>query len=75
MPSSEDELCRWTPFTRVGDPFCGDELDTLVEFMELTVILPSGGDDGSVLGLSDAAHMPLVGHTTGFDSKRGRPKT
>lgn len=33
----------------------------------------SGGDNGSVLGLSDVGQTPFVGQTTGLFSSRGRP--
>ena len=69
MASSED-VCRWTPFTKVGDSFGGDELDWLDEFI---VALLSGGDNGSVLGLSDVGQTPFVEQTTGLVSNRGRP--
>lgn len=68
--ASSEEVCLWTPFTKVGDWFGGDELDWLDEFM---VAQLSGGDNGSVLGLSDVEQTPFVGQTTGLVSSRGRP--
>lgn len=68
--ASSEEVCLWTPFTKVGDWFGGDELDWLDEFMVATL---SGGDEGSLLALSEVGQTPFVGQTTGLFSNLGRP--